>query len=309
MAFDSPLTFQPLYMERIWGGRRIGSLPGRTLPPERPIGESWELCDREDAQSVVSEGPYAGTTLHELWVRHRTEVFGAVADAPRCPLLAKILDARETLSVQVHPPAAVAVELGGEPKTEMWHVLDANEGAELYVGFSKGVTQAAFAEAVTSGQVAQLLHRIPVKAGDSIFIPSGRCHAIGGGCLIVEIQQNSDTTYRVHDWDRLGLDGKPRPLHVEASLRSIDFTDHAPGLNTSDIMCEHFCVQKWEFSAAQEDPGPGAALFSVIAGAVECGGRAFEVGQFFLLPAAATNRTLWPRGGNAQVLRATIPAA
>lgn len=308
MPFDRPLTFRPIYQERVWGGRRLADLPGRTLPQNKPIGESWELSDRADAQSIVDSGPYAGMTLHELWIHHRVEVFGDVADTPRFPLLAKILDARETLSVQVHPPAAMAAELKGEPKTEMWRVLQADPGAELFAGFRKGVTRAEFEAAISGGDVAALLHRIQAREGDTLFVPSGRCHALGGGCLVVEIQQNSDTTYRVFDWNRVGLDGRPRELHIADSLRSIDFGDHEPALNEGVVECDHFRAEQWDIQDAVTDPGPGCAIFTVLNGAVECGGRRFERGQFFLLPAAAVDRELKPLASGTQVLRSTLPA-
>ena len=307
MPFDRPLTFRPIYQERVWGGRRLADLPGRSLPQNTPIGESWELSDREDAQSVVDCGPHEGMTLHELWTAHRGEVFGVVSDSPRFPLLAKILDARETLSVQVHPPAAIAAELGGEPKTEMWRVLEATAGAELYAGFRKGVTRADFEAAVSGGDAASVLHCIGAREGDTIFIPSGRCHAIGAGCLIVEIQQNSDTTYRVFDWNRVGLDGKPRELHIEQSLRSIDFLDYEPALSGAVVECEHFRVEQWDLAEGRQDPGPGGVIFTVLSGALECGGRRFERGQFFLLPASAVDRRLSPKSPGTQVLRTTLP--
>jgi mannose-6-phosphate isomerase len=307
MLFDQPLTFQPLYMERVWGGRRLAEFPGRDVPGSVPIGESWELVDRDEAQSVVNHGPHAGTSLHELWKSHRGAVFGDVEDAPRFPILAKLLDARETLSVQVHPPAQIAAEMGGEPKSEMWHVLDAAPGAELYVGFCKGVSQDQFKAAIAGGNVSELLHRIPVRSGDSIYIPSGRCHAIGAGCLIVEIQQNSDTTYRVFDWNRVGLDGQPRALHVDASLRSIDFDDYEPPLAGKTIECEHFTTTQWELATEWDDPGPGAAFYTVLSGSVGCGGRSFARADSFLLPAAAVDRQLHPREEGTKLLRTTLP--
>jgi mannose-6-phosphate isomerase len=308
MRFDAPLTFRPLYMQRVWGGRRLADLLGRTLPPEAKIGESWELVDREDAQSVVDSGEHAGVSLHELWMKRRREVFGEVADAPRFPLLAKLLDARETLSVQVHPPAKIAHEHGGEPKSEMWHVLDAEPGAQLYAGFCRGTSKAQFEAAVASGGVAELLHPIPVRSGDAIYIPSGRCHAIGAGCLIVEIQQNSDTTYRVFDWDRVGLDRVARELHIPESLRSIDFADHEPRLAQMPIECDYFRAEQWTLEGEQEDPGPGCACFTVLAGEVECGGRNFRRGDFFLLPASATRRGLRPLCEGTKLLRTTLPS-
>lgn len=309
---QQPLTFAPHYMERVWGGRGLETRLGRSLPAERPIGESWELVDREDVQSVVNSGPLAGRTLHELWTQMRTEVFGAgLADAPRFPLLAKILDARDTLSVQVHPPANLAAELRGEPKTEMWFLLDADEGAALYAGFRKGATRAEFEAALATGGVEPLLHRVPVKQGDAMFIPSGRCHAIGAGCFIVEIQQNSDTTYRVFDWNRTGLDGKPRELHIAESLASIDFADHEPQLAVEYegivVTCPLFKVERWELAATRIDPTARGVIFTVISGSLACGDRSFRKGDFFLLPAASADRTLTPLGSGTAVLRTTIP--
>jgi len=314
MTFTAPLTFRPLFMERVWGGRVLAEMPGKGAPAGVPIGESWELVDRDDAQSVVARGPHAGTTLHELWTKSRREIFGgSVPDSPRFPLLAKILDAQETLSVQVHPPARMAAVLKGEPKTEMWYLLDAKEGAELFAGFRHGTTREGFESALAGGGVAGLLHRLPVRAGDAMFIPSGRCHAIGAGCLIVEIQQNSDTTYRVFDWNRVGLDGKPRALHVAESLASIDFDDHEPSLasmaDETVASCAEFHVERWALSAPRTDASSDGAIFTVLSGGVECAGERFERGQFFILPAHAADRTLVPAGAGAAVLRTTIPTA
>src|SRR5688572_19839291 len=143
---NSPLRLRPLYMERVWGGRMLESLYKRALPENAgPIGESWEVVDRESEQSVVEEGPLAGATLHELWEKHRAVIFGEAApDTPRFPLLVKILDARDTLSIQVHPPADVAARLNGEPKTEMWYIAKADAGAALYIGVKPGVDREAF---------------------------------------------------------------------------------------------------------------------------------------------------------------------
>lgn len=308
MTFNEPISFTPLYKHRIWGGRLLHSKLGRELPPETAIGESWELVDREEDQSVVCEGPHAGLTLHELWTQHRTEVFGPAApDLPRFPLLAKILDAREKLSVQVHPPAHLAAELKGEPKTEMWYLLDAETEADLFVGFRNGVTRDSFDAALKTGTCAELLHRLPVKAGDFIFIPSGRCHAIGAGCFIIEIQQNSDTTYRVFDWNRVDDAGKPRELHIAESLASIDFSDHEPELCSASgetlVSCEHFRVDRWKLTSTRRDDEEVGSIFTVVAGTVQCGGREFRCGDFFLLPASATDRDLTPITPNATLLR------
>lgn len=225
-----PLTFRPIFKERVWGGRKLEQLYHKPLPPGVPIGESWELSDRPEGVSVVANGPLAGRDLHWLMEHEREALMGKAAFSGRFPLLVKLLDAQEKLSLQVHPPAEIAAGLGGEPKTEMWYIAEAQPGAELFVGLRRGSTRAEFEERLKSGTVAECFHRIPVRAGDAMFLPSGRVHAIGAGLVIFEIQQNSDTTYRVFDWNRLGLDGQPRELHVQQSLQSIDFSDLEPGL-------------------------------------------------------------------------------
>ena len=226
-----PFTFQPIFKERVWGGRKLEQLYQKPLPSEVPIGESWEISDRPGDVSIIANGPLAGRDLRWLMENHARELLGAdSAEVKRFPLLVKILDAREKLSVQVHPPPAKAAELGGEPKTEMWYVADADPGAELYVGLKKGVTRAEFEQKIEDGAVADCVQRLPVEKGDVMFLPSGRIHAIGAGLVIFEIQQNSDTTYRVFDWNRTGLDGQPRQLHAAESLASINFDDFEPRL-------------------------------------------------------------------------------
>ncbi|HEX4644994.1 MAG TPA: type I phosphomannose isomerase catalytic subunit, partial [Verrucomicrobiae bacterium] len=159
------------------------------------------------------------------------ELLGASRATPaRFPLLVKILDAREKLSVKVHPPPAVAKKLGGEPKTELWYITDATPGAEIFVGLKRKTTREEFERKIVDGTVADCIHGVAVQAGDVMFLPSGRVHAFGAGIVLFEIQQNSDTTYRVFDWNRVGLDGRPRELHVPQSLASIDFNDFEPPL-------------------------------------------------------------------------------
>lgn len=231
-----PLLFQPIFKERVWGGRNIERLYQKPLPAGKPIGESWEISDRPEGVSIIANGPLAGKDLRWLMEQYGPEIVGSAAKPEgRFPLLIKILDAQETLSVQVHPPGPIAQQLGGEPKTEMWYITDAAPGAELFAGLKAGTTRDNFERSIASGTVADLLHRVPVKADDVMFLPSGRIHAIGAGNVIFEIQQNSDTTYRVFDWNRVGLDGKPRELHVAESLASIDFNDYEPGLIASKL--------------------------------------------------------------------------
>lgn len=290
------VRLRPIYQQRVWGGRELERLYGRTLPADGlPYGESWEVVDRPEAQSVVDGGHFDGLTLHELWTDHRVSIFGDRApDVERFPLLLKILDARDDLSIQVHPPASIAAEMQGEPKSEMWYVADANPGASLAVGVQPGVSRESFAVALGSGLAAQCVHRLPVVAGDYIYIPSGRLHAIGGGLVIFEIQQNSDTTYRVFDWNRVGLDGKPRDLHVVESLRCIDFTDTQPAVSHAGVgeivKCDYFTTE-YRTAAATERISLGRegefSILAVIQGAVHVGGQRFEAGDHGLVPASA----------------------
>jgi mannose-6-phosphate isomerase len=226
-----PLTFHPIFKERVWGGRRLEELYHKPLPPGLPIGESWEISDRPGDASVIANGSLAGKNLHWLMANHATELMGsAKPQQGRFPLLIKILDAREKLSLQVHPPADQAAGLGGEPKTELWYVAEAAPGAELYVGLKRGTTREDFERKIKDGTVAECFHRLSVRSGDAMFLPSGRVHALGAGLVVFEIQQNSDTTYRVFDWNRAGLDGQPRELRVAQSLASINFNDFEPSL-------------------------------------------------------------------------------
>lgn len=219
------ILFNPIYQERVWGGRKLEQQLGRVLPADKIIGESWEIVDRPEAQSETTDG----RQLRDLIAADPEAMMGRGWPAERpFPILVKWLDCQEKLSLQVHPPADRAAKLGGEPKTENWYIAEATAGATLMAGLKKGVCKADFEQALQESALEPLVHTFPVQRGDSIFIPSGRLHAIGGGNLILEIQQNSDTTYRVYDWGRVGLDGKPRQLHVEASLQSIDFEDFEP---------------------------------------------------------------------------------
>ena len=226
-----PFTFQPIFKERVWGGRRLQSLYGKSLPAGAPIGESWEISDRPEGVSVITNGPLTGRDLRWLMEHHAAELLGpAKPVSGRFPLLVKLLDAQDKLSLQVHPPASLAGQLGGEPKTEAWYVGDTEPHADIYVGLRKDTTRAEFERRLREGSVADCFHRLSVNRGDAMFLPSGRVHALGAGSVIFEVQQNSDTTYRVFDWNRLGLDGKPRELHVDAALASIAFDDFEPAL-------------------------------------------------------------------------------
>jgi mannose-6-phosphate isomerase len=307
-----PLVFEPLFKERVWGGRRLETLLGKKLPPDAPIGESWEISDRPEAQSVVREGPLQGQTLHGLWTTHRREIFGDNApESPRFPILAKLLDAREKLSLQVHPPAAVAASFGGESKNEFWYFLAADPGAKIFAGVRSGVSPEQFERALAEGTVTDLVGTLSVATGDSFYLPSGRLHAIGEGNLIVEIQQNSDTTYRVFDWDRTDADGKKRDLHVAQSLRAIRFDDCNPGLCEAKgeelLRSEHFTVEKWELTEPRRATREREfALVIGLSGRFQCKGVAIGPGDCAIVPGCLEEPTLEPCSSGASLLRVTF---
>ena len=301
-----PLTFEPIFQERVWGGRRLETLFNKPLPPGQRIGESWEISDRPDAVSVIANGPFAGHDLRWLMENHAVELLGEVPNHDGSfPWLAKLLDANEDLSVQVHPPANLAEQLGGEPKTEAWHIAQAEPGARLIAGLKRGTTRDNFESRLGQSNFPECLHEIPANKGDSIFIPSGRLHALGAGTVVFEIQQNSDTTFRVFDWNRTGLDGQPRTLHIDKAIQSINFTDIEP----------HTLTPAWESAAVHSSqaiadekavfridhvrldladpiplPGQGLRMLAVTHGLITLNGAnetlALALGQFALVPAS-----------------------
>lgn len=291
------LRFKPIYQERVWGGRGLGSFLGRKLPGTTPIGESWELVDRPEAQSVADEGPWAGKSLRELMRWHGTELMGPAWPQGRpFPILVKWLDCRERLSLQVHPPASIAPTLGGEPKTENWYIARAEPGAAVLAGLKPGIDARAFRAALKDNTAESLVHRLPTVKGDSLLIHSGVMHAIDGGNVILEIQQNSDTTYRVYDWGRVGLDGKPRAMHLEESMASLEAnTAGAPALVRSTDKtvvladCREFRITRHRLAAGESlafKAGEQARILSVVEGRLNVGAVALALGDNGLLPYA-----------------------
>jgi mannose-6-phosphate isomerase len=291
------LRLKPLYQERVWGGRALETALGRTLPGTRPIGEAWEIVDRPEAQSTIASGRDAGKTLREVIAAHPSEIMGPGWEKNRpFPILVKWLDCRERLSLQVHPPASVAPQLKGEPKTETWFIADTQPGAGLLVGLKKGVTRDQFEKALKDNTLEPLVHRFPVAEGDSILVRSGQIHAIDGGNLILEIQQNSDTTYRVYDWGRVGLDGKPRQLHVKESLASIKWDDFEPApvraAPTSGVIadCPEFRIRRVVLDAGETlrfEAGEQARIISIVTGELSGPGKqTLARGENAILPHA-----------------------
>ncbi|MGN1423175.1 MAG: type I phosphomannose isomerase catalytic subunit [Oscillospiraceae bacterium] len=244
----------------IWGGNRLREEYGKKLDSDK-IAESWELSCHKDGQSVIGNGEFAGKTLSEYIEAKGKGVLGSnCARFEYFPILIKLIDAKDNLSVQVHPSNDYALRVEGEyGKTEMWYIVDCAEGAELLYGFKHEISKEEFEERIRSNTLLEVTNNVPVHKGDVFFIESGTLHAIGKGILIAEIQQNSNTTYRIYDYGRVGADGKPRQLHVDKAL---DVTERIPpkyptkaqgapekvegGVRTLLRSCEYFNVNKLE---------------------------------------------------------------
>jgi mannose-6-phosphate isomerase len=260
-----PLRFEPIFQHRIWGGRRLADWFARPLPGDGPIGEAWVLSDRDDHPSRVAEGPLEGVSLPELMRNHGPHLLGPAArHHRRFPLLLKFLDARETLSVQVHPSDHHAHLLppGERGKTEAWVVLEATPDSRVYVGLRPGTTRAELHRGLHQQRLEEHLHSFSPAVGDCIFLPAGVVHALGGGIVLFEIQQNSDVTFRLHDWNRRDpKTDRPRDLHIEQALACTNFTppDHGlrspceeqgtPSRRERLVSCDHFHVWRWQSQA------------------------------------------------------------
>jgi len=322
MTADQPLypfLFEPVLKDYIWGGRNLEDHLDRHLPPGKEIAESWEIAAHANGDVVVKNGPLSGSTLLSLYETYGLRLIGHngrwAHERDKFPLLVKLLDANRRLSVQVHPDDDYALQHEGNElgKSEMWIVLHAESDAAVILGVQPGATRQRLEDAIQSASLEAFLHRVPVETGDFICLPAGTLHAILGGLIIAEIQQNSDTTYRVYDWGRLGHDGKPRPLHVEKALDVINFDQVAPDLPAPQLLHEEEGVTRWKlchnpyFVVERVKIDAGAALDNVCDGrslhiwgaveghaAVDGGGRQVDLPAvtFTLLPAALGAYTL-----------------
>ena len=274
-----PLTFEPVLKRYLWGGRRLETLLNKRLGDGSDYAESWEIADHDHGQSVVANGPLAGTTLHELVATRGKELLGKHAPQPRFPLLFKFLDCQRDLSVQVHPNDAAAARLTPPDlgKTEAWVILDAQPGSRVYAGLKHGCDRAALEAAVLQGNTAECLHSFEARPGECLFIPAGVVHALGAGLLGAEIQQASDTTFRLYDWGRVGPDGAPRQLHVNEALDAIDYTageiqpQRPQATNRAGIerlvSCDKFVLERWTLNRADHlNLQGGFGMVSVLAG-------------------------------------------
>jgi mannose-6-phosphate isomerase len=320
-----PLRFHPILKRIRWGGRRLGTLLGKPIGEHADYAESWEIADCGRDQSIVSDGPYAGWPLSRLMSERRQELLGRDAHFFHFPLLVKLLDASDRLSVQVHPNDIQAQEtgVGHNGKTEAWVILDARPESRIYAGLKTGIDQSAFARHFEAGRIEDCLHSFAARAGDSVFIPAGTVHAIGEGILLAEIQQSSDVTYRIFDWGRRGPDGKERTLHPAEAMACIDFT-HGPiepatpqMVESPDdrreelVRCEYFVLVRHNLKGPLTLPNEQKfRILMSLSGRVEIATQSdrFELhaAETVLIPADALDVRICPSGA-ATVLEAFLP--
>lgn len=327
-----PLRFKPIFRRYIWGGEKLGTILNKPIG-EETCAESWEIVDHNEDQSVVQYGDLAGMTLRQLVENHGAQLLGEPALAQinddsvpaqlrgRFPLLLKFLDANRSLSVQVHPDDKMGATLSPPDlgKTEAWYVMSAEPGAKIYAGLKAGVDADQLREAISKGETESVIHSFEPKAGDCVFIKAGTLHAIGAGLLIAEIQQASDTTFRVFDWNRVDKDGKPRELHVEESLQATNFTGPVDVVTPRPTECENattivesakFVMRRWNLEQPVCIDDNKLHIVAVTGGQVqiegEPSGMPLRLGQTALIPASCGPVNITPQP-NAEILDIYLP--
>ncbi len=326
--FSKPLRFAPLLKRTLWGGRNLGTLLGKPITDENDFAESWELVDRSDAQSRLVSGPPTGLSLRELLTQFPAEILGKKQNHPRFPLLIKYLDCHQVLSVQVHPEDTYAQQMSPPDlgKTEAWYVIAAEPGSVIYAGLKPGVGAQELREAVQAGQTAEVLHSIHPQPGDCYFIPAGTVHALGAGLVVAEVQQSSDTTFRLFDWNRVDAAGKTRQLHLEQALEVIDFargpvSRQVPTVDSPHgrvlVDCDYFTLRELDTQATasrlatlshHEEP----LILMVTRGRVQLSGEGFETqslnqGETVLLPACLSKVDVALVSDDAHLLEIRLP--
>ncbi len=309
----TPLFFKPILKRIRWGGRRLGSVLGKEIGHESDYAESWEIADHGHDQSMVLSGENAGSALGQLVAEKNSDLFGQDAGLEQFPLLMKFLDANDWLSLQVHPndEQAKAYDATENGKTEAWIILHAEPGSEICVGLKRGIGREDFVAHLKAGTIEETLNKFEVSAGDCVFVPAGTVHAIGSGVLLAEVQQQSDLTFRLHDWGRVGSDGKPRELHIEQSLACIDF-ERGPvnpvvpvPLDTGDhrseelVHCDYFIIRRHCSEAGFElQQDSRFRIVMVLEGdtliRTNSGTLALAKGQTALLPACLSQAEIIP---------------
>lgn len=314
-----PMLIQPRFDERIWGGHNLAERLGKPAPRDRLIGESWEIYE----ENTLMNGPHAGRTIGELRREMGPDLMGHVSPDQLFPLLTKLIDAQDVLSVQVHPDDRFAREHEGQPygKTECWYIIDAAPTAELIYGFSRDISPDEYRQLVAEGRLDQVLRPLSVKPGDVVYLPARTVHAIGAGILLYELQQTSDITYRIYDWNRVDASGKPRELHLDKALQVLDFHRFTRGKvhplhqsgspRTMLIAGQYFCMELIEADAGEEistyqSPVAICALDRPLV--VEAAGESVELARYssLLVPAAAETYTLQPASSRDETGRALV---
>lgn len=304
-----PLKFTPIYKERIWGGNNLRKVFGRQLPGNH-IGESWELSSHSNGTSVVANGKLAGKDLNELMAEYKERLMGKeFRKGEPFPLLIKIIDANDQLSIQVHPEDEYACRVEGEGgKTEAWYVVNAKADAQIVYGLKADISKEDFIKAVESNTIGDTLKLEPVMAGDMIFVPAGMIHALLDGVMVYEIQQNSDTTYRVYDYDRVGDDGKRRELNIAKAIDVINFKEQLScDFKDSSIHCQYFTMEKLAIQGESiENTTDQFVIYCVIAGTGEIvykdSVESLGAGETVLIPACLGDFII---RGNVEVLKIT----
>ena len=311
-----PFRFSPVYKDYLWGGSRIPAIFNRDMP-KSIYAESWEISTHPDGATSIANGPLTGKTLSDLLPEHKDELLGTHVAGDDFPLLIKLIDARDKLSVQVHPNDGNAAAVDGDPKTEMWYFLDGDPDAQIYCGLKPGIGKDEFLQAMEDKTFADILQSIPAKAGGAVFVPGGRVHAIGAGCLILEIQQNSNTTYRIYDWDRTDAAGNARDLHIDKALQVIDWENNADPRceirGTTIERCEYFQLDRHTLTEETGFPMVGKSFHALFvaegSGIIRWadGEEELFVGQSWLVPAGLGDYEVIPEGAPLILLQTTIP--
>ena len=325
-----PLVFEPYLRPQVWGGRRLGDQLGKSLPDGGTYGEAWELSGHPHHVSRVAEGPLKGASLNDLCAKHGKEIFGTGRSGP-FPLLIKLLDCHDWLSIQVHPTDAIAEQLrpGELGKTEAWIVLGVQPQGKIFAGLKPGVDRAAMEKHLQAGTTDQCLHSFTPQPGDCIFLPAGTVHAVGGGVVIAEVQQTSDATFRLFDWNRVGTDGKSRTLHLDESIASINWQagpvhpvkgkalPNLPAGSTGEhlVSCPFFELRRYR---VEKDSKLGVekmlSIWMVLGGSAELAEangpyrRTFQQGETVLIPSSAGSCQWSAFDGAATLLDVRVPA-
>jgi mannose-6-phosphate isomerase len=326
-----PLRFAPWLRPQVWGGRALGERWGKSLPNQATYGESWEISDQSVHLSRVIDGPAEGKTLADLVRDQAEELYGNHRPSGEFPLLVKLLDCKEPLSVQVHPTDALAQKLLGEPrgKTEAWVVLEVEPTGRIFAGLVPGTTPEEFERRMLDGTVDRCLASFQPTPGDCLFVPAGTVHAVGGGVVMAEVQQTSDATFRLFDWNRLGTDGKPRELHLEKGLASINFQfgprrpqeplplRNLAGAATGErlVDCSYFVLDRYRLSGRLPNPFPGKmSIWIIVENEAELFGpeilRTYRRGETVMIPACDADECFWQPASSARpttLLAAALP--